>query len=83
MQLKLIKELLRYGSPMSAMGFEKLLKELHEAMNPSGNIETLLYNPKEAIKFTDAVREKAGKNLPDEMILRRLQNLRKSGSLKE
>jgi hypothetical protein len=75
--VKLEAELLLFGSPTDAVEFEEVLQELHAVLHPSWTSEQLLYHPREALRFCEAIRARCGQGLPDEMVLRRLTNIRK------
>lgn len=79
MALLLDKELELYGCDWKAVDFNDLLIDLHTVMHPSWSTEELLYEPDQSKVYCDAVRARAGKGLPNRMILRRLQNVRKRG----
>jgi hypothetical protein len=73
------KELKFYGVDMSTGDFNDLLAEMHHNLAPSWTSEQLLYHPYDALRFCAAIRSRSKDGLPDEMILRRLQNIRKQG----
>lgn len=78
--MKLEDELRLYGCNKSPTDFEDTLVTLLGAMYPQMNTEQLLYFPDLAKRYCEAVRSAVGcQGLPDEMILRRLQNIRKAG----
>jgi len=78
--MKLEEELKLYGCGLSPEQFEKRLVDLLAAMYPNLNSEQLLYYPDLASRYCEAVRcSTRCPGLPDEMILRRLQNIRKRG----
>jgi len=78
--MRLEEELRLYGCEMSPEDFESRLADLLAAMSPNLNTEQLLYYPDQAKRFCEAVRCSVKcSGLPDEMILRRLQNIRKRG----
>lgn len=80
MGMKLETELKLYGCDVGADMFEETLANLMGAMFPNRNSEQLLYYPYDALRFCEAVRSATRcQGLPDEMILRRLQNIRKRG----
>jgi hypothetical protein len=77
----LSEELKLYNSEMEPDEFNDTLQETHTTIAPNLNAEQLMYYPTEfAAPLCRAIRAKAGRRLPDEMILRRLNNLRKNGS---
>jgi hypothetical protein len=79
MAMLLEKELELYGCEVAANEFNELLADLHIQMHPSWTTEQLLYRPSYGITFVNAVRSKTRcHGLPEEMVLRRLQNLRKN-----
>lgn len=75
--MTLADELKLYGSEMDANEFKDVIQELHAVMHPSWNPEQLLYHLRDALRYCEAVRARAGQGLPDEMIMRRLNNCRK------
>jgi hypothetical protein len=77
--MKLEDELKLYGSEMDAAEFEDVIQELHAVMHPMWSFEQLLYEPRHELRYCEAVRARAGQGLPDNMILRRLNNIRKKG----
>jgi hypothetical protein len=77
--MSLDDELAKFGSEMSGSDFEEVIQELHAIMHPAWTFEQLLYNPSNGNRYCEAVRARAGKGRPDEMILRRLNNIRKKG----
>jgi len=78
--MRLEDELRLYGCDISAQDFESRLADLLAAMYPNMNTEQLLYYPDQAKQYCEAVRSSVKcPGLPDEMILRRLQNIRKRG----
>ncbi len=78
--MKLEDELKLYGCNLTPDEFEGILADLLSAMYPNVNSEQLLYDPNRALRYCEAVRSATGcKGLADEMILRRLQNIRKRG----
>ncbi len=80
MPMKLEDELKLYGCEVSADEFESRLADLLAAMYPNLNTEQILYHPDNAKRYCEAVRCSVKcPGLPDEMILRRLQNIRKRG----
>lgn len=62
--------------------FVKTIVAMHKTMFPAWTFEDLLYNPRMALRYTDAIRFRCGDQLPDDVILRRLNNLRKNGTAK-
>ncbi len=76
--MQLDKELELYGVSMEPKRFKELLGDLHINMHRAWTEEQLLYHPQDAIIFCHAVRHRCGPGLPDEMILRALNNLRKA-----
>lgn len=77
--MKLEKELELYGSETDPGTFREVLQEVHAVMHPAWTAEQLLYHPRDAIRYCEAIRARAGQGLPDEMVLRRLNNIRKRG----
>lgn len=77
--MTLAKELALYACDKDPAEFEDILCSLHVNMHPSWNVEELLYEPDQGKVYCDAVRARAGKGLPNRVILRRLQNVRKKG----
>lgn len=75
--MKLEAELKLYGCDQDAIQFNEIVGELHAVLHPSWTFEQLLYHPRDAAQYCEAVRARCGRGLPDEMILRRLNNLRK------
>lgn len=75
--MTLADELKLFGSEVDADTFNDTIHELHAVMHPAWNAEQLLYRLRDALRYCEAVRARAGQGLPDEMILRRLTNLRK------
>lgn len=80
--ISLEKELALYGSRISDAEFNATIKKLHAAMHPQWKGEELLYEPEHGRRFCAAVRARCGEGLPDNMILRRLNNIRKKGRKK-
>ena len=76
--MTLDKELDLYGSQVTGADFNDILRELHKNMHPHLNTEQLLYETDAQHRFCEAVRARAGQGLPNNMILRRLQNIRKA-----
>jgi hypothetical protein len=81
--VKLPDELSLYGATVDADAFNRMLLEIHQSMCPQWNAEQLLYHPTTNLVFVRAVQARAGEGLPEEMILRRLNNLRKRGPIDE
>lgn len=75
--MRLQEELKFYGSEMPDEDFNTLLSKVHEVLAPGLSEEQLLYQPTLAFRLCEIMRLRAGNGLPDEMILRRLQNIRK------
>lgn len=75
--MRLQEELKFYGSQMTDESFNTLLSQVHEVIAPALSEEQLLYQPTLALRLCEVMRLRAGAGLPDEMILRRLQNIRK------
>lgn len=75
--MRLQEELKFYGSEWTDDKFNSLLSQVHEVLAPGLSEEQLLYQPTLAFRLCEVVRLRAGNGLPDEMILRRLQNIRK------
>lgn len=75
--MTLAEELKLYGSDTGAEDFNDIIGELHAVMHPMWNTEQLLYRPRDEVRYCEAVRARCGQGLPDEMILRRLNNIRK------
>lgn len=71
------KELALYDARSDANEFNDTLQEMYFALFPSLPVERLLYCPDDEKAFCKAIRARCGRKLPDEMILRRLLNLRK------
>jgi hypothetical protein len=76
--MRLESELKLFGATVGAEQFKELLADLHNALHPSWTEEQLLYHPRDGLRYCEAIRARAGQGLPDEMILRRLNNLRKN-----
>lgn len=76
--ITLASELKQYGAKVSAEEFNDMLQELYYAMGYVLTVDEFLCHPDEAKRFCCEVRRKVGKKLPDDMILRRLLNIRKS-----
>jgi hypothetical protein len=77
--ISLDKELDLYGARVGATEFNDTIKKLHAVMHPHWKGEELLYEPESARRYCAAVRAKCGDGLPDNVILRRLNNIRKKG----
>lgn len=75
---KLSTELDNYGVKMGPDPFRKLLGDKFARMYPGKRVEWLTHNPSKAIQFVIAVRSAVGVALPEEFVMRRLTNLRKS-----
>jgi hypothetical protein len=73
-------ELTEHGSALSATEFREVLIDVWQTLAPALNMERVLYRPSLALSICGAVRARAGRRLPDEMILRHLNNTRKKGS---
>lgn len=78
---RLEKELKFYGCDMDPGQFNDLLAEMHHNMHPAWNPEQLLYHPTYGATFVKAIRARSSDTLPEEMILRRLRNMQKAGSM--
>lgn len=79
-RINLQKALLDHGCEMRRDDFEDMLQELHADMFPSWTDEELLYNPSQAILYINKVREKSKCfHLPDSLVLKALNNMRKRG----
>ena len=73
-------ELTQYGCDMAPEAFEEILGDLHGVLHPALSIGELLRHPTLGLRYIEAVRYRAEcPALPEEMILRRLENLRKNG----
>lgn len=82
MQRKLDEELSSYGCSVTPEEFEEALSDtLAQVVGGLPNPEErLLYQPDQAKAFCNRIRDRLNcPQLPDEMILRRLQNIRKRG----
>lgn len=75
--MTLTDELKLYGATVDADEFNDIIQELHAVMHPAWTSEQLLYHLRDGLRYCDAVRARCGQGLPDEMILRRLNNKRK------
>jgi hypothetical protein len=78
--MQLADELRLYGCECDPLEFHDILVELLHAMHPDWNQEQLLYHPTDGLGYVRAVRCRARcDGLPEEVILRRLNNIRKNG----
>ena len=78
--MRLRDELKVFGCKTDEQDFRDIVMELHAIMHPNWTDEELLFHPRDAIRYAEAIRcrsECAG--LPDHMILRTLVNCRKQG----
>lgn len=66
------------GCTMSAADFRDTLAEVFHALFPSWTDEELLVHPSEAIRYCAIIRRRADCDLPSELILRALTNIRKN-----
>lgn len=79
--MKLEDELKLYGAKVTdPAAFCDILADVHHAMCPSLTVEQLTFRPSLGVVYIAAVRGRAGEGLPEEMILRRLTNIRKRGT---
>lgn len=76
---RLSTELAFYGCDMTPDAFNDLLIEMLHNMAPSLGPEQMTYYPIAfGAPYVHAIRARAGKGLPEEMIIRRLRNLQKN-----
>jgi hypothetical protein len=59
--------------------FYNLAQEVFAVMYPAWTVDDLACHPSEAIKYCEAVRQKASANVPEELIMHALMNARKRG----
>ena len=76
--MKLEDELKLYGCYLDPSQFEEILADVFAGMCAGMNDEGLLYRPSDAVRYCQAIRARTSDGLPEEMILRRLINMRKS-----
>ena len=77
--IPLATELERLGCETSADGFRDMIQELKAVMYPCWTDEELMQHPDEAKRYCVVVRRQCKcKNLPDNLILRTLSNVRKA-----
>ena len=67
------------GGEYSEDEFRDIIQEVFAVLHPSWTDEQLLFRPPDGMRFCEAVRCRTSKGLPDELILRTLVNIRKSG----
>ena len=71
-------ELKQYGCEINGEEFNQMLTDLHGTMNKGLNEEQLLYDCFKGVRFVETVRDLCNcPRLSAEMILRRLNNIRK------
>lgn len=75
--MHLNEELRTYGYTEPTWRFREILVEVHQAMHPAWTDEELMCNPRDAIRYCEAIRLRTCQGLPDRMILRALSNTRK------
>lgn len=80
MKQRLHEELLGYGWTKGADAFRDIVWRVFKRHYSDLTDEQLLQEPAEAAKFCDRVRTRAkGPEIPDQLILRTLLNIRKRG----
>ncbi len=78
MAIRLSKELESLGCKLDETEFRETLLELHVILHPSWTDEELLFHPRDASVYCEAIRFKTECSaLPDHLILRTLINTRK------
>lgn len=75
--MKLADELEEFGVEMEPDEFEDALREVWFALCPASTPDAIVCDPGWRKPFVREVRLKVGRKLPEEVILRRLLNLRK------
>src|SRR4051812_43318607 len=72
-------ELLAYGCDMEPSAFEELLGETHADLFPAWTDEELADHLRNALDFCNVIRRKLKSDIPDDLIMRSLRNMRKQG----
>lgn len=74
------KLLQTFGCDIDADEFRDLIQEVFSVMHPAWTDEDMLYHPRDAIRYCEAIRCRTDcDGLSDEFVLRSLVNIRKSG----
>lgn len=71
-------ELKDAGCNLSPKEFLDLLEERHASMHPDWTVDDLVCHPDEAKEYCEQIRAAVGAPVPDDIILRRLMNVRKA-----
>jgi hypothetical protein len=76
--MRLATRLLQFGYHGDAEAFKDLVHEQFRRLFPADTDENVLFHPRtKAVPLCDAVRERVGLELPDDVVLSTLVNLRK------
>ena len=73
-------ELPSHGYDQGREEFYNLVQEVFAVMYTTWTVDDLACHPSEALKYCQAVRQKASANVPEELIMHALMNARKRGS---
>jgi hypothetical protein len=79
MAINFENELPNHGYEKGRDAFYSLAQEVFAAMYPAWTVDDLACHPSEALKYCEAVRQKASANVPEELIMHALMNARKRG----
>lgn len=78
--MRIEDELRLYGCDATAQAFDETLQDVFTAMFATWTIEELERRPSHGVSYVEAVRRAMQcRSLEEEMVMRRLQNIRKSG----
>jgi hypothetical protein len=77
MAINFERELTTAGSMLNRNQFYDLVSEIFGAFSPSWTPDELACHPAEALQFCQAVRVRAGGEVPDHIIMHALMNARK------
>ena len=79
----LAEKLQTLGCTMESADFNDVVVEVWHALCPDWTDEELLVHPRDALRLCDCVRMRVDCNLPDELILRAMTNIRKKSARKQ
>ena len=77
MAINFERELTASGSALDRDQFYDLVADIKGAFCPSWTVDELLCHPTEGDQFCQAVRARAGGNIPEDVIMHALLNVRK------
>jgi hypothetical protein len=77
---KLAEDLKALGYDGGEDEFRDIVGEVFAVMHPSWTDEELMCEPRDAMRYCEAVRSRTCQGIPDRLILRTLTNNRKRGS---